>query len=430
MKTLPSISIITTCKGRLAHLKQSLPAMLRQDYPGEVEVVVVDYGCPEGAAAFVRSLRDPRARCVEVRDNVDEFNMSRARNVGAAHATGDLLAFVDADCCPRPEYLTAGVMRLHETHALLCCPAHPDGSVFGSCLLDESVHRSLRGYDESFTGWGYDDIDYYARLAAKGGRVCNIPADLIDFIYHDADARVTHFASKETYPNADRNAAIGEDRLRTVNPAGYGLTTDYQLHGLPRSLHQLRQRHPWPLVKPDLGHNGHGWLGQGNSRLLEQLLREVQPQLIVEVGTWLGLSARYMLDLSPAHVIAVDLWPDNYALDVAGITSGILIDHVVSTNWLYQERLTLLRKLSVDGLQEIASAGLSPDLIYIDASHERSYFMADLESASRLFPGAVLCGDDWSWFDELGRTIQPAVDRLAATRNQRVEVDGECWLVR
>ena len=45
-------SIVTTCKGRLAHLKQSLPAMLAQD---GAEVVVVDYCCPERAGDWVES---------------------------------------------------------------------------------------------------------------------------------------------------------------------------------------------------------------------------------------------------------------------------------------------------------------------------------------------------------------------------------------
>ncbi len=43
----PKFSIITTCKGRLEHLKQTLPAMLAQK---DSEVIVVDYSCPHGTA--------------------------------------------------------------------------------------------------------------------------------------------------------------------------------------------------------------------------------------------------------------------------------------------------------------------------------------------------------------------------------------------
>jgi hypothetical protein len=39
----------TTCKVRLHHLAQSLPAALRA---GAADFVVVDYGCPDGAGAW------------------------------------------------------------------------------------------------------------------------------------------------------------------------------------------------------------------------------------------------------------------------------------------------------------------------------------------------------------------------------------------
>jgi len=40
----PKFSIVTTCKGRLGNLQQSLPTFVAQ---AAAEVVVVDYDCPE-----------------------------------------------------------------------------------------------------------------------------------------------------------------------------------------------------------------------------------------------------------------------------------------------------------------------------------------------------------------------------------------------
>lgn len=85
-------SIITTCKGRLEHLKESLPAMLAQ---ADSEVIVVDYSCPEGAGEYVET-HFPTARVVMV-ESEDGFSNWKARNAGAAIAKGAFLVFCDAD---------------------------------------------------------------------------------------------------------------------------------------------------------------------------------------------------------------------------------------------------------------------------------------------------------------------------------------------
>ena len=86
------LTAITTCKGRLSHLKETLPDLARAP---DIEVVVVDYDCPDGAADWVRS-SGPDVRIVAVEDR-PLFSASTARNLGAAAATADWLAFVDAD---------------------------------------------------------------------------------------------------------------------------------------------------------------------------------------------------------------------------------------------------------------------------------------------------------------------------------------------
>ena len=87
-----SFSIITTCKGRLEHLKQTLPRMLEQ---ASAEVIVVDYSCPDGTAAWVRK-HFPAARVVTVEGETG-FSLWKARNAGAAIAKGTFLIFCDAD---------------------------------------------------------------------------------------------------------------------------------------------------------------------------------------------------------------------------------------------------------------------------------------------------------------------------------------------
>lgn len=47
---MPLLTFVTTCRGRLAHLRRSLPTFVAQP---DAEVVVVDYDCPERSGEWV-----------------------------------------------------------------------------------------------------------------------------------------------------------------------------------------------------------------------------------------------------------------------------------------------------------------------------------------------------------------------------------------
>jgi len=77
-----------------------IDAILATDYPPDRrEILVVDNGSTDGTAALIQSrsvryLREPKR------------GVSNARNRGIAESTGDVLAFVDADCLVEPQWLT------------------------------------------------------------------------------------------------------------------------------------------------------------------------------------------------------------------------------------------------------------------------------------------------------------------------------------
>ena len=86
-------SIITSCKARLDHLKETLPAML--DQAEQRSDRGLNDSCPESRRDHVAA-HFPKARSVRV-EGEDGFSNWRARNAGAAIAKGDFLVFCDAD---------------------------------------------------------------------------------------------------------------------------------------------------------------------------------------------------------------------------------------------------------------------------------------------------------------------------------------------
>lgn len=182
MSGSPAISFITTCKGRLQHLMQSLPAMAAQ--PG-TETIVVDYDCPDGSAAWVGA-NFPAVRVVRVQ-NQPIFSAARARNLGAAAATAPWLCFVDADTLLHPDF-AASVLAV-AAPGFYCQCVHGRRALAGSVVLPQAAFALLQGYDEVLEGWGGEDRDLYHRLEGLGLRQLELPAHLLDTIQHGIDLR-------------------------------------------------------------------------------------------------------------------------------------------------------------------------------------------------------------------------------------------------
>ena len=96
-----SVSVVIPAKNVAAYVGETLASALAQ---GEVtEVIVVDDGSTDNTIAIVRAIRDPRLRLM----TNDSAGVSAARNLGARHASGEWLLFLDADDRLRPGAVAA-----------------------------------------------------------------------------------------------------------------------------------------------------------------------------------------------------------------------------------------------------------------------------------------------------------------------------------
>lgn len=103
----PSISVVICAWNAEATLEECLEHTCALDYP-LLEIIVVDDGSTDSTPEI--AARHPRVRLI----SITHVGLSAARNEGLRSATGELIAYLDSDAYPTPEwpyYLALGLDR-------------------------------------------------------------------------------------------------------------------------------------------------------------------------------------------------------------------------------------------------------------------------------------------------------------------------------
>ena len=105
-KEAPKVSIIITNFRETDYLMQCLSAVSKTDYPN-FEIIVVDYGTD----GLERCLQSEIAQIKLIRLDHDP-GVAAARNFGLRNSDGELLAFLDNDTIPDPDWLKNSIPLL------------------------------------------------------------------------------------------------------------------------------------------------------------------------------------------------------------------------------------------------------------------------------------------------------------------------------
>lgn len=149
-----------------------------------------------------------------------------------------------------------------------------------------------------------------------------------------------------------------------------------------------------------------GW--HSDHPTFKRVIDEIKPSIICEVGSWKGASAIHMASVSSAHVYCVDTWLGG----IDHLMSPAELDHIPKKHGYpqmyfqfltnvklsgFQNRIIPIPNTSTNGMKYLAKNNITPQLMYIDASHEAEDVAQDIRTARRLFPKCALLGDDWMW---------------------------------
>ncbi len=205
----PKVSIVTPSFNQAAYLEAAICSVLEQDYPN-IEYIVVDGGSADHSAEIIQRYAGQLDWWTSEKDK----GHADALNKGFAHATGEILAWLNSDDVYHPGAVAEAV-------AFLC--AHPQaGMVYGDAnFIDEtgamigrfasrqtSYQRMLQGsvhIPQATTFFRADlwrqlgpldlslffafDYDLWVKLS-KVSEICYLPRLWADFRMHDAGKSV------------------------------------------------------------------------------------------------------------------------------------------------------------------------------------------------------------------------------------------------
>ncbi|PIS37498.1 MAG: hypothetical protein COT35_05715 [Nitrospirae bacterium CG08_land_8_20_14_0_20_52_24] len=91
------VSIIVCSYNAKDDLAECLESLRKQDYPA-TEVIVVNDASTDGTAEFLSKFQAQSKMDITFISNETNLGVAGSRNAGIRHASGDIIAFTDADC--------------------------------------------------------------------------------------------------------------------------------------------------------------------------------------------------------------------------------------------------------------------------------------------------------------------------------------------
>ena len=201
----------------------------------------------------------------------------------------------------------------------------------------------------------------------------------------------------------------------------------------------LESTMPSGPVMPATREFGTNWFEYGARAIWDQMIPLIDPATVLEVGSFEGASACYLIDRlarqHPLELHCVDSWQGG--VEHAGSDMGVIERRFHHNTALaiaeaaHKVELVVHKGLSDTALIALLAAGNVGkfDFIYVDGSHQAPDVLADAVLGFRLLkPGGVMGFDDYIWAEDLPggkdplRCPKPAIDAFVNLHIRQLDI--------
>lgn len=192
------LSVVIPCFNAADTIDQQLEALTHQSL-APWEVIISDNGSKDATLDIVKQYRD-RLPQLKIVDAFGKQGAGYARNVGVRAATGDYIAFCDADDVVAPGWLQA-LEQAFASHSFLACrfdyeKLNPGGhngvqdqglqqfrtpflpfAGAGGLAVQRKLYERVGGFDENFTH--LEDAEFCVRAQLAGAELIFVPKAVI-----------------------------------------------------------------------------------------------------------------------------------------------------------------------------------------------------------------------------------------------------------
>lgn len=235
------ISVIIPCYEPGAFLLEAIASVVAQSYVAH-EIIVVNDGSSATAVFEEAKARFPGLIFIHVPDN---RGVAHARNAGIAHASGEIMAFLDQDDQWTPDklQLQAGYLAAHPECDYVTSrqryflsegvgnvpgwvkPEHMDtdlsGFLPGTLTARRRAFAAIGTFNENLTA-GTDDVDWFFRAQAAGLKTHQLPETLLLKRIHHGNLSKSALAHNKELLSVVRSNMARRKKISVIIPCYNG----------------------------------------------------------------------------------------------------------------------------------------------------------------------------------------------------------------
>lgn len=165
------ISFVTVCMNRLEHLKKTLLKNILDNSDDFADFILIDYNSSDGLEKwvsdnFILYLNSGKLKYFKTTEP-DFFHRSHSRNLGFKLSDKEIICNVDADNFLGKNF-SRYIKKQFEENNIVFLYSDYSKDTLGRVAVLKEYFLKIHGYDESFIGYGFEDIDIINRLKKVG----------------------------------------------------------------------------------------------------------------------------------------------------------------------------------------------------------------------------------------------------------------------